>query len=84
MTKDRPVTIGTLLFFFVLFDCIATPILLFVAFITLPYKIYVILTRKMDPELKLGVTVQAPAGGKSKGDLLFVHGWPDTGSVWKP
>jgi len=28
------------------------------------------------------VKVRGPQG-KAKGDLLFIHGWPDCGDLWK-
>ena len=66
----------------IIFIVIAIPLTLLIAVITFPYKVYLLLTRISAPKSKIKVKVTGPEG-EYKDDLLFIHGWPDSGDLWK-
>ena len=66
--------------FYVLFAITAIPLTLILAVITLPWKMYILLTRKAYKQSEIQVNILGPS--KPKDDLLFIHGWPDCGNLW--
>lgn len=64
-------------FFGVLF-----PITIVFSILALPYKI-LFQKNNTHTETEINVEVTGPAKGtEPKDDLLFMHGWPDSGELW--
>ena len=80
--SEKSIGIPHIIFSWVLFFVILKPLTIFFAVVTLPYKLYLIATRKTQPESKMKVHTVCPQGA-IKDDLLFIHGWPDTGELWE-
>ena len=85
MVKNHKVTsCFSLLKLYLYFWTVGITSVVVLSVITLPWKIYLFLTRPAydKSKNKIDVVVHGPKSAAKKDDLLFIHGWPDSGSLW--
>ena len=80
--EEKPISPILIVFMWVIFMFISIPLTILACVITLPYKLYLIATRVTQEEAEMLVQNDGPRVG-AKDDLLFIHGFPDTGYLWK-